>query len=633
MNIWQDLKERKILDKDGKVDALGPMGKSKLSGKEVSAYFRKYKVKDPEIRKAVEVALDLGGAMDVAGKEIQKFYGRKVRNSKEVKFALKYANESYEINEGKSLKQLFRMFKKDIKNYNNNKDLSQDAAMAFAYWAIKNGEIKTDDPDEFDQWLDNNLPEGAEPFLDQLVKIQFNSSDPEKAEKMLKAAAKKGLLGYNGPMKHGGIVGNDSFIVVGKEKDVDKVLNSMRKIMSTGRRLMNMPKLSLIQYNSFDYGDGKTLMEASAFAVMQDIVKNKQAQKIKGTMVDMFTASVVVKAYDKVNDSNKKKIEKAPLETLVKLAHKVMGMKEEDEQNEWISKDGARRRVAEKDQRKDVKEGDDSLGAKKFQNPLKKKGYPYQEQVNVLDTFRNMREAIDLEEVKSILQKDIKGLKHISDIEIRFDDEKEWKRMGAFIKRELKKPEYKGIKSKDVYFIDDPLQIGFGSPKGGAKINIKPIVDLVVSQTKDPRTRIKSLQEESWKAGEEKPIQSIQEAPVLPSTMTGGVQSDHSIEDGVKKYEDAINKQIQSGEFAKMHKERKTEVKARKAQKFYRVETWEMGKAGSIHAFIEIETGDIFKPAGWKAPAKGARGNVTDQRYIDYVAKYPRAYHGGHLYK
>ena len=716
MNIWQDLKERKILDKDGKVDALGPMGGQKLSGKEVSAYFRKYKVKDPEVKKAVEVALDLGGAFDVAAKEIQKHYGRKIRNSKEVKFALKYANESYEINEGKSLKQLFSKYKKDIRNYNNNKDLSQDAAMAFAYWAIKNGEIKTDDPDEFDQWLDNNLPEGVEPFMDQLVKIQFNSSDPEKAEKILKSAAKKGLLGYNGPMKHGGLVGNDSFIVVGKEKDVDKVLNGMRKIMSTGRKLMNMPKLSLVQYNSFDFGDGKTLMEASAFAVMQDIVKDKQAQKIKGTMVDMFTASVVVKAYEKVNDSNKKKIEKAPLETLVKLAHKVMGMKEEDEQNEWISKDGARRRVAEKDQRKDVKEdesealknvytvsvlfrdekkakafskdknllklakvtgiektklrfnkigwtvdleseknniaqnpinkkivsiqakyetdvkeGDDSLGAKKFQNPLKKKKYPYQEQLNVMDSFRNMREAIDLEEVKSILQKDIKGLKTISDIEIRFSDEKEWKRMSSLVQKELKKPDYKGLPKP--YFVDDPLQMGFGDPKGKSDVNIKPIVDMVVKQTKDSQTRIKSLSEESWKAGEAKPKQSIQEAPVLPSTMTGGVQSDHSIEDGVKKYEDAINKQINSGEFAKMHKERGTKIVARKASKYYRVEEHEMGRAGSIHAFIEIETGDIFKPAGWKAPAKGARGNVTDQRYINYVAKYPRAYHGGHLYK
>ena len=279
----------------------------------------------------------------------------------------------------------------------------------------------------------------------------------------------------------------------------------------------------------------------------------------------------------------------------------------------------------------DVKEGDDSLGAKKFQNPLKQKKYPYQEQLNVMDSFRNMREALDLEEVKSILQKDIKGLKTISDIEIRFSDEKEWKRMSSLVQKELKKPDYKGLPKP--YFVDDPLQMGFGDPKGKSDVNIKPIVDMVVKQTKDSQTRIKSLSEESWKAGEAKPKQSIQEAPVLPSTMTGGVQSDHSIEDGVKKYEDAINKQINSGEFAKMHKERGTKIVARKASKYYRVEEHEMGRAGSIHAFIEIETGDIFKPAGWKAPAKGARGNVTDQRYIDYVAKYPRAYHGGHLYK
>ena len=248
MNLFQQIKERKILDKDGKVDALGPYGKSKLTGQEVANYFKKNKVKDPKIKKAVEVALDLSGAMDVAGKEIQKFFGRKIRNSKEVKHALKYANESFEMNqlvgmlhedvlnlteknlmpdiqkivdtkgaakvggvmldmftasmiskvydkvndgnkkkmekakievlvklahkvmgmkeeqvaeiiEGKNLKQLKKIYKRDVKNYNNNRDISQGAAMAFAYWAIKNGEIKTDDPDEFDQWLDDNLSE------------------------------------------------------------------------------------------------------------------------------------------------------------------------------------------------------------------------------------------------------------------------------------------------------------------------------------------------------------------------------------------------------------------------------------------------------------------------------------------
>ena len=180
-NIFQQIKERKILDKDGKVDALGPYGKSKLTGQEVAQYFKKHKVKDPEIRKAVEVALDLGGALDIAGKEIQKFYGRKIRNSKEVKQALKYANESYE--------------------------------------------------------------------MDMLV----------------------------------GMLHEDVF----------------------------------------------NLTEKNLMPDIQKIVDTKGAAKVGGVMLDMFTASMIAKVYDKVNDQNKKKMEKAKIEVLVKLAHKVMGMKED----------------------------------------------------------------------------------------------------------------------------------------------------------------------------------------------------------------------------------------------------------------------------------------------------------------
>jgi hypothetical protein len=91
MNIFQEAKT--ILDKDGKVNALGPHGKTKLTGREVSTYFRRNKVKDKQIKKAVEVALDMGGAMTVAYKEILKFYGKKVADSSEVSSALQYANE------------------------------------------------------------------------------------------------------------------------------------------------------------------------------------------------------------------------------------------------------------------------------------------------------------------------------------------------------------------------------------------------------------------------------------------------------------------------------------------------------------------------------------------------------------
>ena len=70
MNLFHEAK--KVLDKDGKVNPLGPYGKQKLTGREISTYFRRNKITDPEIKKAVEVALDLGGAFDIAGKEIQK---------------------------------------------------------------------------------------------------------------------------------------------------------------------------------------------------------------------------------------------------------------------------------------------------------------------------------------------------------------------------------------------------------------------------------------------------------------------------------------------------------------------------------------------------------------------------------
>lgn len=34
------------------------------------------------------------------------------------------------------------------------------------------------------------------------------------------------------------------------------------------------------------------------------------------------------------------------------------------------------------------------------------------------------------------------------------------------------------------------------------------------------------------------------------------------------------------------------------------------GKSRSAFAFIDIATGDVLKPDGWKRPAKGARGNI-----------------------
>jgi hypothetical protein len=45
----------------------------------------------------------------------------------------------------------------------------------------------------------------------------------------------------------------------------------------------------------------------------------------------------------------------------------------------------------------------------------------------------------------------------------------------------------------------------------------------------------------------------------------------------------------------------------------YNAKTGEKERGGSVHCFVEKETGDIYKPASWKAPEKNfTRGNIYD---------------------
>ena len=85
--------------KDGKVDPLSPMGKSKLTGQEVAKYYKdnpraKAAARDPQVKKAIEIALDLGGNQTMAMKEIEKLK-RGLSKNREVMNALRHANESF----------------------------------------------------------------------------------------------------------------------------------------------------------------------------------------------------------------------------------------------------------------------------------------------------------------------------------------------------------------------------------------------------------------------------------------------------------------------------------------------------------------------------------------------------------
>jgi len=58
---------------------------------------------------------------------------------------------------------------------------------------------------------------------------------------------------------------------------------------------------------------------------------------------------------------------------------------------------------------------------------------------------------------------------------------------------------------------------------------------------------------------------------------------------------------------------------------------WAVREENHAHSFVDMETGDIFKPATYRAPAKHARGNILSPYWgmealnpNDYYVRYLR---------
>ncbi len=55
-------------------------------------------------------------------------------------------------------------------------------------------------------------------------------------------------------------------------------------------------------------------------------------------------------------------------------------------------------------------------------------------------------------------------------------------------------------------------------------------------------------------------------------------------------------------------------------------------QAKHVHAFVDKTTGDVFLPASWNAPAKGARFNLFQNKEALFEGVMRRP-HGGYLYR
>lgn len=73
----------------------------------------------------------------------------------------------------------------------------------------------------------------------------------------------------------------------------------------------------------------------------------------------------------------------------------------------------------------------------------------------------------------------------------------------------------------------------------------------------------------------------------------------------------------------------KTKFDFSKGAKYWKIfEHNDNGKHRSVHAFLEVATGNIYKPASWNKPAKHIRYNIFDRNFLQNVTD-P---HGGYLY-
>ena len=106
-----------------------------------------------------------------------------------------------------------------------------------------------------------------------------------------------------------------------------------------------------------------------------------------------------------------------------------------------------------------------------------------------------------------------------------------------------------------------------------------------------------------------------------------------SFEEGMAQYRKLLDKMEaeQKAKFTHL-KDRDFKFVIKKLRKYTAIYDSEYGHIRSIHSFIDNETGALLKPAGFKAPASGPRGYITDPEFMKALASRIDPY-GGYLYK
>jgi hypothetical protein len=275
------------------------------------SYHEEVKHSDMHVKQAIGIATDpryKGGNMTGAVKTMNKL-SKNIHKHPKVAAVLKRVNEAYV-----ALDEKYKI----TKMYNPTTRKSRAAGVSTATYAVHTLDRKyfKEFPNQAD--AEKHRKAKMNEAINHTVNID-HTGGPDSAAKKHNIALKKAKYGTDAS---------------GKKKDLQKYLAHHYDSQSDAKDLH--PKVY------------EAASATKTIDKVKQIVSKKQAMKIDGVMVDMFTASAISQIYDKVNDANKKKMDGLKVTQLASIAMKMM--KRESTLDE-ASKEGTIKIIKTKDNR------------------------------------------------------------------------------------------------------------------------------------------------------------------------------------------------------------------------------------------------------------------------------------------
>ena len=212
-----------------------------------------------------------------------------------------------EVTEAK-IQDLSRKHKRELQKAQRtgNLELSKKAEDDLYKWAFDNGEIKTDDPDEFTDWLDQNLDDLAKGKLRENVEEMKGAEEWQKYAELL-AIKSKLIKGKNKP---------SSASILAVNKKINALLRKMGVTEEYAKQVLEGYKFT--KYDFKRYRNFKLYLYNGAYGYDVEQAFKKAGYDIYGSDVSVRRNEINFNKYSKHWGTDENKLRKVVMDVLGK---------------------------------------------------------------------------------------------------------------------------------------------------------------------------------------------------------------------------------------------------------------------------------------------------------------------------